>query len=623
MLTVLDELLERQVVRDLDLHFAALLQRLHGTESPEVLLGAALVSNATGNGDVCLDLARVAGQPLGGQGGAAVTQAPALDPWLAALRASPVVGAAGEFRPLVLDARGRLYLHRYWEYEQQVSQGLRAHAARSVRALDSTRTREGLARLFPSGGTGDTDWQKIAAATALLRDLCVISGGPGTGKTTTVVRILALLIEQKGPPGPRIALAAPTGKAAARLQEAIRSAKANLPVEAAVRESIPEQASTIHRLLGALPDSAYFRHNRSNPLPVDVVVIDEASMVDLALLAKLLDAMPQEARLILLGDKDQLASVEAGAVLGDICAGATGFSVAFTRQLRELTGETIAAGEGPGAGLDDSVVLLTRTHRFGAESGIGTVAQLVNAGRVDDLLESLRAARYADVGWSTKPTVRDAQHYVASRAVAHYRAYFEGVAVGADPVQLLDMFGQFRILCAHREGPLGAAHINRVVEEALRAARLIGGRDAWYAGRPVMVTRNDYNLRLFNGDIGVVLPLPDEPGQHAVVFAAPGAGVRHVSPLRLPEHDTVYAMTTHKSQGSEFDRVLLVLPLEPSPVLSRELIYTGITRAAHSVEIVGPEEIIRYAIARRIERSSGLAERLWPPPSSPQTSQTP
>lgn len=590
---------------DLDRHFARLIERLSGRDDPRLFAAASLASRATGNGDVCVDLAEFAGRPVPG----CEVTAPALDQWIAALRNSPAVGGPGDFRPLVLDESGRLYLYRYWDYEKRLAENLLSRATAEQFAVNEVLLRAGLARFFPDPRDSE---QKLAAAIAVLRRFCVISGGPGTGKTFTVVKVLALLAEQACGRRIAIGLAAPTGQAAARVQEAIRLALDRLDLDSAARACIPAEAFTIHRLLGARPDSVYYRHHRGNPLPLDVVVIDEASMADLALMAKLVEALPTRARLILLGDKDQLASVEAGSVLADICAG-SGLSDEFAARLAAVTGLSagkVASAADGGLPLADSIALLDRSYRFGAESGIGKLARLVNRGEGESALKLLASGDHSDIAWLGVPA-----HEIkasATRIMDRLAPYLDIVRAGGAPQAIFDRFNAFRVLCAHRGGPAGAAAVNRLIEEALEEKSLIDAREAWYPGRPVMVTRNDYNLQLFNGDVGIMLPDAGAAGSLKVFFPGRDHNMRSFAPARLPEHETVYAMTIHKSQGSEFGRVLMILPGELSRIMSRELLYTGITRARDHVEIWGGEATFVQAVRHRLMRASALQHRLWP-----------
>jgi exodeoxyribonuclease V alpha subunit len=579
--------LDSSAFADIDRHFARFIERLSGRANPELALAAALVSRSRGAGNVCLDLRTATGEDFLEE--AAAIRFPEFEAWMASLRGSPVVGGPGEFKPLVLDERGRLYLHRYWEYESNLAKAILARAQENVEGVNEPLLREGLGRLFPAPagatGTTGTDWQRVAASTAVTKKLCVISGGPGTGKTRTVVGLLALLLEQAGKEPLRIALAAPTGKAAARLQESLRKWKTSLPCTESIKARLPDESFTLHRLLGGLPDSTQFRHNAENPLPFDVVVVDEASMVDLALMAKLFAATPPAARLVLLGDKDQLASVEAGAVLGDIC------------------NHRLEATPGPLAGC---IIELARNYRFDADSGILALSQAINDGDDGRALGLLTARPGSGTAGAELPPSGSLKQRLRGRAME----YFGPVAQTRDPLTALQALNRFRILCAVRQGPFGVETLNRTVEEVLAEAGLVRAHERWYAGRPVLVTRNDYTLKLFNGDVGVILPDPIS-GELRAWFLDADNSLRSVPPVRLPEHETVFAMTVHKSQGSEFEEVLFVLPDRETPLLTRELLYTGVTRASRRVELWFNEPALRAAIARRVERASGLREALW------------
>ena len=436
----------------------------------------------------------------------------------------------------------------------------------------------------------------------------MISGGPGTGKTSTVVRLLALLAAAGGDIPPVVELAAPTGKAAARLEEAVRAGRALLP--ATLRGAIPERAATLHRLLRLTPHSTRAGFDRDRPLAADVVIVDEASMVDLALMTKLVRALRPDARLVLLGDKDQLASVEAGAVLADVCGEAPGFSPAMAAQVAGLIGAEVPAGGAGGSPLRDTIVLLRESRRFAAGSGIAELAAAVNRGDGAATLTVL-AATHPDVGWRPVADARAAREALATAAVEGFAAYLERVRARAPAADVFAAFAAFRILCPHRIGRDGVEGVNRLVEDALATCGLIHPGGPWYVGRPVMVTRNDHALRLYNGDVGIVLPDPEDGSRASVAFPAADDPERRISPARLPQHETVYAMTVHKSQGSEFDRVLLLLPPEPSRVLTRELLYTAVTRARSRVEVWGTESVVQAGVAARVERSSGLRDALW------------
>lgn len=589
---------------DVDLHFARTVARITQSARPEIAAAAALASRATGNGDVCVRLSEFEGQPLPGFG----LVAPPLAAWTQVLRESDAVGEPGDFRPLVLDGSGRLYLYRYWSYEKRLAEDLLARAL-DAEGVDEVLLKAGLQKYF---GQARESEQRLAAATAVLRRFCVISGGPGTGKTTTVVKILALLAEQARGHKLAVAVAAPTGKAAARVQDALRSAIGRLDLDLLTRPGIPTEASTIHRLLGARPDSVYYRYHRDHPLALDVLVIDEASMADLALAAKLVEALPPRARLILLGDKDQLASVEAGAVLGDICR-SSGYSARFAKRLAALTevpARSIATHAGTVQPLADSVALLSTSYRFGPATGIGKLAQLVNRGEGSAALALLQDGNHADLAWrGIAPG--DLRSCLAESVAEGLRPFCEAVRGGENARGIFERFHRYRVLCAHRRGVFGVSALNRMIEEMLDQHGLVSARDTWYPGRPVMITRNDHNLKVFNGDIGIVLRDANAADALRVFLPGDDGGMRSIAPARLPEHETVFAMTIHKAQGSEFGRVLMILPDELSPIMTRELVYTGITRARSAVEIWGGAAVFRDAVGRRLVRDSALHERLW------------
>src|SRR5690554_2847816 len=747
LFALLDRWVARGWLRALDRAFAAFLAREVPDAPAPLLLAAALASHQLGRGHVCLDLAQTLAEPdlalsLPPEGDSLEDPPPlpsallgelTLADWQEALTHPLIVGHGPGSTPLVLDAT-RLYLRRYWHHEREIRHHIAARLGKSddtcrspgspaVRRIDegadrrpaeTTHTAEtetlsaALSALFPPSTT--LDWQKAACALATRSPFAVITGGPGTGKTTTVVKLLALLQTLalgEGRRALRIRLAAPTGKAAARLNESIAGQVSSLqlvglaPLLAApekpegsnplwepnllgdkavdhLRRAIPTEVTTLHRLLGSRPDTRHFRHNARHPLPLDVLVVDEASMVDVEMMAALLDALPPRARLVLLGDKDQLASVEAGSVLGDLCARAEGghYRPETADWLAEATGQALPPEmiDPAGAPLDQAIAMLRVSHRFDAASGIGQLARAVNR---DAACREKRAAirevlghGYADLSHLKLETDRDRglERLVVSGHPAGfpdrgksagegrivngktlpppvgYRHYLEvmqnlDVMKHASPEanpdgesdrealddwarQVLAAHGQFQLLCALRRGPWGVEGLNERIRAALEKEGLIDsgdGRRLWYPGRPVLVTRNDYGLGLMNGDIGITLALPDTaaPGEGAahrgpalrVAFpAGDGSGrIKWVLPSRLQAVETVYAMTVHKSQGSEFTHTALLLPDAPNPILTRELVYTGITRARHWLTLVetGRGQLLD-AVERRVMRVSGL-----------------
>ncbi|WP_099064991.1 exodeoxyribonuclease V subunit alpha [Serratia sp. BW106] len=612
MIALLEQAQALGVLRPLDLQFARVVA---GSDEPEMLLAAACLSAEAGAGHVCLMLEQLLPENLfdGRQpelAQAAWLAAGQLDVagWQQRLSASAAVGDGSTAMPMVLQQQ-RLYLQRMWQNEGEVAEFISSDSL--PQAVEEAELRAILDQLFGET-TDEPDWQKIAAAVAATRRIAVISGGPGTGKTTTVAKLLAALVQLAEGRRLRIQLAAPTGKAAARLTESLGSAGKQLALTPEQRALFPTEASTLHRLLGAQPNSQRMRYHSGNRLHLDVLVVDEASMVDLPMMARLIAALPAQARVIFLGDRDQLASVEAGAVLGDICRFAEqGYSVARAEQLSRLTG-CLLQGESAQAeaAVRDSLCLLRKSYRFDANSGIGQLASAVNTGNGKLALAALDG-RFSDVSGYPLAETQDYQALLDA-CVTGYRDYLQQVVAGADAVAVLAAFARFQVLCALREGPFGIAGLNERIETGLQRAGLIqrkpGAAGRWYSGRPVMIGRNDSALGLFNGDIGIALR--DETGELRVHFQLPDGSIKSVQPSRLPAHETAYAMTVHKSQGSEFDHTVLVLPNHFLPVLTRELVYTAITRARRQLSLYAIDTVLMRAIRTPTQRRSGLAERL-------------
>jgi len=659
MLATLEQWAYAGWIRWLDVELPRFLHhqsRLTEPASPALLLAAALCSHQNGHGHACLDLQHCLQDPDHALllppddhqeqpdiMPATVLSCLSTQSWIEQIHNTALVASGVGNTPLVLinnAGQQLLYLRRFWEYEQSIRRHIAIRLSTDT-PLDDQRLRATLDELFNAPVNAakariqspeDTacNWQKVACAVAVRNRFAIITGGPGTGKTTTVVKLMAALGKMHDPSEQlRIRLAAPTGKAAVRLSESISAQIDQLPFAT----ELPREVTTIHRLLGPLMNSRRFRYNRNNPLPADVVVIDEASMVDIELFAQLLDALPDHCRLVLLGDKDQLASVEAGAVLGNLCQRATQghYLPATVDWIQTVTGQTIveAMRDNVGQPLDQAVTMLRFSHRYGAIPGIGALAQAVN--QQSEQLQELFDGRYPQLVQLSLGSTQDASFRQLVLDQEHgYGQYLQIVKTPpasdfSDPDlwtdwanRALSAFASFRILAAVRASEFGTLALNQRVEQLLRSAGLQTaqqqGDSSWFSGRPVMLTRNDYNLKLMNGDIGIALLIPGADGQQRLRIAFPGSAqnsVRWVSPARLQAHETAFAMTVHKSQGSEFKHTALVLPAYDSPVLTRELIYTAVTRASGQFTLLQPRSssakhsILNHAVRRRVQRTSG------------------
>ncbi|MGY0636549.1 MAG: exodeoxyribonuclease V subunit alpha [Paraglaciecola chathamensis] len=557
---------------------------------------------------------------------------------------------APQSKPLILQG-SELYMQRYWQYEVQLASKINSMTGRAT-TLDVAQGQALLAQLFATHESKGSlaknslaknslaknsaqeqqaariDWQQVAVCLAASQNVSVITGGPGTGKTTTVIRLMALLqgLARHAHKKLQIKLAAPTGKAAARLSQSISAAMGKLPT--ALQADLPNQCSTIHRLLGSIANSPYFRFNAQHPLHLDVLIVDEASMVDLPLMSKLFAALPAHAKIILLGDKDQLASVEAGSVLSDICAAALNFSPTVydqpppysdeaLRVIKDLCQIDLQVSTPNKAPISNSLALLHKSYRFSEKSGIGRLARAINSGKLAPSKALFADERYPDVVWQTS----DEPIALVAKLLPDYQAYFEHVkhvcaqgTLHSKGLEVFSLLQQQQVLCAQKEANWGVLQVNALIESELNKKGAIElGRD-FYPGRPVMLKQNDHSLGLFNGDIGIVMPDADNDELMKVWFVTEQNTLRGVLPSRLPPHDTVYAMTIHKSQGSEFDHVYLCLPRvetgSQARLLSRELLYTGLTRAKKSFTLYSDEQALSLSIARRCQRGSGLAKRL-------------
>ncbi|HNX24144.1 MAG TPA: exodeoxyribonuclease V subunit alpha [Spirochaetota bacterium] len=609
----IDDLKNTGCFNDIDIHLADFLSAAGGINSPVFHLTVMMLSSRLNSGDVCLSLDDVAGKPLslffgdGADGSYRDIIIPEKSELLGSLENNKAVGREGNYLPLILDAEDKLYFQKYYSFENSLAEYITGLAGSKSLPADISNVKETFSLLFPSN-TGDTDWQSAAAYSALSGGLTVISGGPGTGKTSTVVKILALIAEAGIKSGKEIliSLAAPTGKAAARLREAVNIAIAGLPVSDDVKKVIPSETFTIHRLLGSIKDSHEFRHNSENPLMHDVVVVDECSMGDMALMCRLVRAVRPGAQLILLGDKDQLSSVEGGAVFGDLCGGVEGvYTKSFLDTGNRLFGINFpqpVIESGNISVMNDALVVLKKSYRFSGRSGIGILAELVKKGDASGALDILNDESYPDVKFAdgtSRKEIGNIYSDAASRVVAGMDCSVEE--------KISALISSFSILTATRKGELGAEGMNSMAEGILFHLGVIEPVEKFYHGRPVMISRNDYSLSLFNGDIGIT----SNKGIAEVVFPGPDGKPRTVHPSRLPEHETAFAMTIHKSQGSEFNNVLVVMPDKWNMVMTRELLYTAVTRARNGVVIAAGSDIVKEMILTPTKRMSGLRKKLW------------
>jgi len=558
---------------ELACQFAAYIERVDKDNDLLVALTAGLLTEAVSQGHVCLNL---------NQSHALFQSVRNLLPdefskWQSRLKQSNVVGAGDDYRPLILDDNGLLYLYRYWHDEQNSAREIKQRHA--VIALQDAETVKQAFDVWPSIIDG-IDWQKVAVLMALTRQFCVISGGPGTGKTTIVLRLLQSLFQQNS--HYRIALAAPTGKAAARLQYVITD-----------KEHDTIQVKTLHRLLGISPNNEQGRYNAERPLPFDVIIVDEASMIDISLMAKLLQALAPTTRLVLLGDSQQLASVESGAVLANLCQTAMTFNADFVQLANDVLDVDLSEYQSRDNSALNSVVKLQHSYRFDENSLVGQLAYAIQAGKADEVIQLLADA--GPTAWQQEDDLK--------QLISGYQAYFDAVMSRADALSCIQAFEIYRVLCAVKQGAQSVEAVNRTIERYIAKMGWRSHHD-FYHGRPIMITQNDYRQQLFNGDTGLILK--NETGQLQACFLIDDE-LRWVDLIRLPAHETAFATTIHKSQGSEYDHVCVLLPQEDTAILNRELLYTAITRAKKDVFVLANEGIVRKTVITQHERESGLA----------------
>jgi exodeoxyribonuclease V alpha subunit len=571
-------LLRQAGMSELACQFAAYIERVDDSDDQLIALIAGLLSEAVSQGHVCVNLNNIA--DINDDLKALIPAQPG--ECIERLKRSNVVGEAGDYRPMIVDNAGLLYLYRHWQDEQTVADAIKQRS-QVVQIDDEAQLKNDFVD-WPTTIEG-VDWQKVAVLMALKRQFCVISGGPGTGKTTVVLRLLQSL--QKQQQNCRIALAAPTGKAAARLQQATSQSG-----EAVI------QAKTLHRLLGITSDNDQGRFNQDKTLPYDIIIVDEASMIDISLMAKLFQAMSAKTRLVLLGDSQQLASVESGAVLANLCQQEMQFGDDFIEKAQSLIGADLSEfkSQDNTAFITDGMVKLQHSYRFEKTSLVGRLASAVQVAESELFVNELLAA--GSVAWQ--------QTLDINTLIDGYHAYINAINEQAGVEACLKQFEQFRVLCALKQGPQSVVSVNVLLERYLSRLGWRTQQD-FYHGRPIMIIQNDYRQQLFNGDIGLILKDENDHLRACFLF---DDELRFIPLARLPSHETAYAMTIHKSQGSEFEKVCVLLPEEDNALLTRELLYTAITRAKKQVSLIAAEHIIRTTVATQHYRETGLAKKL-------------
>ena len=589
-MSIFEELIklkEAKLISDLEVEFARTLLRISPDLSPTVLVAAVICSFHQTNGNVCVFLDRIQqDKRITDLMSLIPSQNTQLDALQDELRASSVVGSPGEFKPLILE-ENRLYIQRYWKYENELVAWIKERTTRESSKL-TKEVIETVQEQFKANTSDKTDWQKVAVFLSVLKDFLIISGGPGTGKTFTVRKIIETIQGSCSIPK-RIALAAPTGKAAQRLSESFQNDSSN-----------EIGAQTIHKLLGARMDGS-FAFGKNRKLPYDVVIVDEASMLDIRLWIQLIRALSDQTKLIVLGDKDQLSSVEAGAVLGDICQGAENI---FSKNLVETLsgcGVEVGAKEIETESLNDCIVLLTKSYRFGAQSGLKLLSEAINTENPTLAFEILTSSEIGDVHW-IEPDINTIPTIIKRYCVDVFSRNSK-----ESPGQQFEAYTNAQILCAIRKGDFGIERVNREAELTIKTKAGISRGREWFDGRFVLFTKNDSFLKVQNGETGIFFTGPNSEGKVMVE----GNENRQISVSRVKEYQPAYAITVHKSQGSEFENVVLILPNEHNPIITKELLYTAVTRARQNLLVVGSRGVVEQAILQRISRNSGLATKLW------------
>ncbi|MBN1498590.1 MAG: exodeoxyribonuclease V subunit alpha [Spirochaetes bacterium] len=612
------------IFKPVDINLAEYLIGKSADKSKQIYLSIMLTSNALCKGSLCYDFS-ISNESDGIE--TAIKQnIPDITELEKLFFRSRIIGKPGEYLPLIYENQ-KLYFQKYYQYEKILAEKLKSIAA-AIPEINLELLRKNADKLF-TNGESEPDFQKIAAVNSCINSLSFISGGPGTGKTTTVVKILLLLIEQLLNKNiePRIALTAPTGKAAAHLHNSVITALENIkqwypPVDE-YRNFIPGKSFTLHRLLGSIKNSAFFKYNSRNKMPYNIIIIDETSMTDIALMYKFITALSDKMHVIFLGDKDQLASVQAGSVLGDICAfPAENISEKILTNYNSIMETEFKTPVSADCGsIHKNIIFLTKSHRFSDTSGIGKYASLIRDRQTDEIQQLILSNAEKNVMFTSVPIRKNHQDYIKeNQEMLHktvftenllngYVKYFESKTVD----EAFMLFKKFKILCAVKKGLFGTEIINEYIEKILHENRKINTKKQFYHLKPVIIQTNDYSLNLFNGDIGITFR-DEATGLLKVYFEDNRNNVlqyRTYNPLQLKNYETVFAMTIHKSQGSEYEDILMVIPPDDIPVLTSELIYTGITRAKNRIVIFANEDIFLKACSRKVKRMSGLNRKIY------------
>ncbi|MDZ7806799.1 MAG: exodeoxyribonuclease V subunit alpha [Gracilimonas sp.] len=583
-------------VTDVELEYARFLRQIDANINNDVLLAATACIYAQKNGHICIDLNNPTNEPLFDEDKTKVRlDLETLKKWETSLQESDIVSQNGSLQPLILED-GRLYLHKLWKFEEELTDWIRKRA-KVTNKVTKSEIKAISEFLEPKNDLFESNWQEVALCLSFIKDLIVISGGPGTGKTYTVLNIIAAQSLLKQGQNFSIALAAPTGKAARRLIDSIEEGKERLPDHIKEKIELPDNALTVHKLLGASYRGNTFKFDHFNHLPHDLIIVDEASMLDINMWVRLVRAIGPDTKLVVLGDKDQLASVEAGSILGDICGGKNSYSSAVATQIADLTGTAPSTALQNTPAINDCVVFLTTSYRFGEESGIKKLADAINNQDSDTVINLLQSDDHQDLQWIESKT-EFLEIIISKYGINHFEEY------SVIPKNRMEASNKRKILCAIRKTKMGVESINQTVEIGIKRKNSLIRSIEWYDGRLVMATKNDAVLRIRNGEMGIFSSKERKvqfEGEHNV----------SISPSRLDDYESAFAITIHKSQGSEFDDVAIILPEMYLGVLSKEILYTAVTRARNSTLVFGSKEIIQKTVERSVNRQSGVKGKIW------------